>query len=74
MSFSSFFSLSLLRKAEYDIISPLITTLNVSHNNDGDIESVLLVNRKLSIAQDMNWQKFSSDSKVVFSLHADRAG
>ncbi len=74
MSFSCFFSLSLLHKAEYDIISPLITTLNVSHNNDGDIESVLLVNRKLSIAQDMDWQKFSFESKVVFSLHADRAG
>ncbi len=51
-----------------------ITTLNVSHNNDGDIESVVLVNRNLSITQDMNWQKFSSESKVVFSLHVDRAG
>lgn len=65
---------SLLCEAEYDIISPLITALNVSHNNDGDVESVLLVNIKLSIAHDMNWQKFASESRVVFSLHIGRVG
>jgi len=62
-----------LRVEVYEIISPLITTLSVSHSVDAVVDSDLLSNRKLSIAVDTNVQNAGSDNKEVFSLHKGRS-
>jgi len=63
----------LLRVEVYEIISPLITTLSVSHSVDAVVDSDLLSNRKLSIAVDTNVQNAGFDNKEVFSLHKGRS-
>ena len=70
MSSFSFCFLSLLCEIMSDIISPLITSLSVSHKVDGDTESKLLNSMNSSIAFDINLQKILSDSRAVLNFQA----